>query len=73
MNTGGLTAKPKLKAGGWEVYIKCGNAQPWSKSSCAKTEVGDGTLNATVELARNIMCERARNNGGDGRDGDYDK
>ena len=57
----GVHPRPKMKDGGWEVYIKHGNAQKWSKASCSKTKVGDGSLTATIEQANELMFEMKNN------------
>ena len=56
-----MNARPKLNDGGWQVYIKHGNAQKWSKASCSKTKVGDGSLTATIEQANELMFEMKNN------------
>ena len=71
----GINPRPKLRNGGWEVFIKQGTAQKWSKTSSSQQVVGDGSLGATVAWANQHMRslkakadEISKNSDGDATD-----
>ena len=57
----GIHPRPKMRDGGWEVYVKHTTGQKWSKASSATVKIGDGSLRATILHANEIMLELYEN------------
>ena len=51
----GVNPRPKFKHGGWEVIVRNGRNQVWSRPSSKEPAIGDGSIKACVEYANTVM------------------